>query len=203
MLWIKRTEAPKKQKSLFRDLKVRSHSVNRQADERDAASLVDFDLRRTLRSGIHFSAKVGQNWKWSNGVRKGEIDLIWCISITNNVKSYKQIDAIMAKSETNEPTCCATTEPGILLFRFDPSIDPSCHAWVSAGTKSGMMPQQRISVTKEQVSELFAAELQQRISLGQSRVLTWADQLTNLCAILYAWTSLSTSQRLVSIETFI
>ena len=30
---------------------------------------------RTLRSGIHFSAKVERNWKWSNGVRKDEIEL--------------------------------------------------------------------------------------------------------------------------------
>ena len=32
-------------------------------------------IRRTLRSGIHFSAKVGRNRKWSIGVRKGENDL--------------------------------------------------------------------------------------------------------------------------------
>ena len=29
---------------------------------------------------------------WSNGVKKKEIDLFWCISMTNNVKSYKQIN---------------------------------------------------------------------------------------------------------------
>ena len=47
---------------------------------------------QTLISGIHFSAKVGQKWKWSNGVRKGKIYPFWCISITNDIKSYKKIN---------------------------------------------------------------------------------------------------------------
>ena len=29
-------------------------------------------------------------WKWSNGVGKREMSIIWCISITNNVKSNKK-----------------------------------------------------------------------------------------------------------------
>ena len=49
-----------------------------------------FIIWQTLRSVIHFSAEAGERWKWSNGVRKGEIDLFWCISITNYVKSYKR-----------------------------------------------------------------------------------------------------------------
>ena len=51
-----------------------------------------FCIRQTLRSGIHFSAKVRQNRNWSNGVRKGEFDLFWCIFITKNVKSYKKFN---------------------------------------------------------------------------------------------------------------
>ena len=31
-------------------------------------------------------------WKWSNGVGKSEMSIIWCISITNNVKSNKKIN---------------------------------------------------------------------------------------------------------------
>ena len=31
-------------------------------------------------------------WKWSNGVKRVERDLFWCISMTNNVKSYKKIN---------------------------------------------------------------------------------------------------------------
>ena len=31
-------------------------------------------------------------WKWSNGVKKVERDLFWCISMTNNVYSCKQIN---------------------------------------------------------------------------------------------------------------
>ena len=31
-------------------------------------------------------------WKWSNSVLKSEMGIFWCISITNNVKSYKKFD---------------------------------------------------------------------------------------------------------------
>ena len=31
-------------------------------------------------------------WKWSNGVGKSDLIIIWCISITNNVKSNKIIN---------------------------------------------------------------------------------------------------------------
>ena len=34
----------------------------------------------------------GWKWKWSNSVLKSEMGIFWCISITNNVKSYKKID---------------------------------------------------------------------------------------------------------------
>ena len=37
------------------------------------------------------SPKVGWKWKWSNGGGKREMSIIWCISITNNVKSSKKI----------------------------------------------------------------------------------------------------------------
>ena len=31
-------------------------------------------------------------WKWSNGVKRVEMDLFWCISMTNNVYSCKKIN---------------------------------------------------------------------------------------------------------------
>ena len=31
-------------------------------------------------------------WKWSNGVGKSEMSIIWCISITNNMKSNKKFN---------------------------------------------------------------------------------------------------------------
>ena len=34
----------------------------------------------------------GLKWKWSNSVLKSEMGIFWCISITNNVKSYKKFD---------------------------------------------------------------------------------------------------------------
>ena len=36
------------------------------------------------------SPKVGWEWKWSNGVGKSEMSIIWCMSITKNVKSNKK-----------------------------------------------------------------------------------------------------------------
>ena len=37
-------------------------------------------------------AAGGWKWKWSNSVLKSEMGIFWCISITNNVKSYKKFD---------------------------------------------------------------------------------------------------------------
>ena len=34
----------------------------------------------------------GWKWKWSNSVLKSEMGIFWCMSITNNVKSYKKFD---------------------------------------------------------------------------------------------------------------
>ena len=45
-----------------------------------------------LRSTHHMSAGNGWKWKWPNGVEKSEMDLFWCISMTNNVKSCKKIN---------------------------------------------------------------------------------------------------------------
>ena len=38
------------------------------------------------------SPKVRRNWKWSNEVKMGEMSIFWCISMLNNVKSYKKIN---------------------------------------------------------------------------------------------------------------
>ena len=38
------------------------------------------------------SAAGEWKWKWSNSVLKSEMGIFWCISITNNVKSYKKFD---------------------------------------------------------------------------------------------------------------
>ena len=47
-------------------------------------------LRRSVSMSAGSSPKVGWKWKWSNGVGKSEMSIIWCISITNNVKSNKK-----------------------------------------------------------------------------------------------------------------
>ena len=44
------------------------------------------------RMRLGFTAKVGKIWKWSNGVENCEMDIFWCISITNNVESCKKIN---------------------------------------------------------------------------------------------------------------
>ena len=48
-------------------------------------------LRHSVSMSAGSSPKVGWKWKWSNGVGKSEMSIIWCISITNNVKSNKKI----------------------------------------------------------------------------------------------------------------
>ena len=65
---------------------------------------------------FHFSSKIGRKWKWSNGVGKSEISIIWCISITNNVKSCKKIQWNSSKANfTDFPlTDGAVVEPQCL-----------------------------------------------------------------------------------------
>ena len=48
-------------------------------------------IRRHLRRCHNMSPPNTHFWKWSNGVERVEMDLLWCISMTNNVKSCKKI----------------------------------------------------------------------------------------------------------------
>ena len=43
---------------------------------------------------IRLDFKNPWKWKWSNEVEKSDMSVIWCISITNNVKSYKKLSEI-------------------------------------------------------------------------------------------------------------
>ena len=38
---------------------------------------------------VNMSLVRGWKWKWSNGVGKGEMDLFWCTSMTNNAKTFR------------------------------------------------------------------------------------------------------------------
>ena len=48
------------------------------------------NIWRSVSMSAGSSPKVGWKWKWSNGVGKSEMSIIWCIYITNNVKSNKK-----------------------------------------------------------------------------------------------------------------
>ena len=87
----------------------------------------------------------------------------------------------MAKSDTNEPTCCARTESGILLFRFDPSIDPSCPTWVSTGNQDERHDAAAESFCNKGTGLKIVCR---GIAIKQSADLTWPDQPTNLGVIL-------------------
>ena len=52
----------------------------------------DVYLRQTVSYCDESSPKVGRNWKWSNEVKMSEMSIFWCISMLNNVKSYKKIN---------------------------------------------------------------------------------------------------------------
>ena len=54
--------------------------------------LLQFWLCHSLRSYHNMSPPDIWKWKWSNGVGKSEMSIIWCISITNNVKSNKKFN---------------------------------------------------------------------------------------------------------------
>ena len=49
-------------------------------------------ISHSLRSYHNMSPPDLWKWKWSNGVGKSEMSIIWCISITNNVKSNKKFN---------------------------------------------------------------------------------------------------------------
>ena len=49
-------------------------------------------VSHSLRSYHNMSPPDLWKWKWSNGVGKSEMSIIWCISITNNVKSNKKFN---------------------------------------------------------------------------------------------------------------
>jgi hypothetical protein len=51
-----------------------------------------FSLRQHLRRCHNMSPPTTHFWKWSDGVEKSEMDLFWCISMTNNVYSCKKIN---------------------------------------------------------------------------------------------------------------
>ena len=49
-------------------------------------------LGRSFSITLQMIAAGEWKWKWSNSVLKSEMGIFWCISITNNVKSYKKFD---------------------------------------------------------------------------------------------------------------
>ena len=54
--------------------------------------LQDFEKGRSFSITLQMIAAGEWKWKWSNSVLKTEMGIFWCISITNNVKSYKKFD---------------------------------------------------------------------------------------------------------------
>ena len=48
------------------------------------------DIWHSLVLSHDISLKVGWKWKWPNGVGKGQMDLLWCKSMTNNEVSYQK-----------------------------------------------------------------------------------------------------------------
>ena len=49
-------------------------------------------IRHSVRMSLGFCPAEPWNWKWPNGVENSEISIIWCISITNNVKICKKFN---------------------------------------------------------------------------------------------------------------
>ena len=60
------------------------------------------------------SPKVGWKWKWSNGTGKSEMSIIWCISITNNVKWNKKFNETAQMANFTVFTMCGRELPAIL-----------------------------------------------------------------------------------------
>ena len=46
-------------------------------------------IRHSVRMSLGFRPAEPRNWKWPNGVGNSEMSIIWCISITNNMKTFK------------------------------------------------------------------------------------------------------------------
>ena len=65
-------------------------------------------LRQRFRIIICLDFKNPWKWKWSNEVEKSEMSMIWCISITNNVKSYKKVNEIAQTARFTVFTMCGS-----------------------------------------------------------------------------------------------
>ena len=65
-----------------------------------------FCLGHSLRSYHNMSPPDLWKWKWSNGVGKSEMSIIWCISITNNVKSNKKFNETAQMANFTVFTMC-------------------------------------------------------------------------------------------------
>ena len=67
-----------------------------------------FQVRQLFSITIRLDFKNPWKWKWSNEVEKSEMIMIWCISITNNVKSYKKLNEIAQTARFTVFTMCGS-----------------------------------------------------------------------------------------------
>ena len=49
-------------------------------------------VRHSVRMSLGLCPAELRNWKWPNGVGNSEMSIIWCISITNNMKTCKKFN---------------------------------------------------------------------------------------------------------------
>ena len=100
-------------------------------------------LRRTLRSGIHFTAKSGRKWKWSFTWKlfidqPGEYRAIWCI-FNVSIVSNSGLTILESESITFRELDIALCAPsldilGLFFFSFIWTVQLSTNLWCQART---------------------------------------------------------------------
>ena len=68
-------------------------------------------IRQLFSKTIRLGFKKPWKWKWSNVAKRGKMCMIWCISITNSVKSYKKLNEIAQTVKFTVFTMCGRELP--------------------------------------------------------------------------------------------
>ena len=77
-------------------------------------------------------SKVG--WTWSNGVRKSEMSIIWCISITNNVIWFHLNHAQNSMKQLKRPTSLISHWFSVEMVQNGPKLCKRANACFSIET---------------------------------------------------------------------
>ena len=100
---------------LSKSLQRKSSCFGKAFDESQQSDTLRNTIWQLFSITIRLDFKNPWKWKWSNEVEKSEMSMIWCISITNNVKSYKKLNEIAQTARFTVFTMCGSWKSWFLM----------------------------------------------------------------------------------------